>query len=53
MKLHPALNRSWLASAIGVSRSFLHQVESGKRPMPKDKQEKLNEVLREISNSCK
>lgn len=48
MKLHPAINMAYIAKRIGVSKQFLSQVKSGIRPMPDDKQQKLNEVLREI-----
>jgi DNA-binding XRE family transcriptional regulator len=49
MKLHPALNRAWIASHIGVSKQFISRIENGHAKMPLDKQIKLNEVLREIS----
>lgn len=48
MTLHPAINRSYIAKRLGISRSFLHQIEHGQRPIPKDKQTKLDEILAEI-----
>ena len=48
LRLREGLTQAFLAKAVGVPQSYISAYEKNTRPIPKDKAEKLAEILHSV-----